>query len=551
MKWLKRELLYLIRYAGRYSVRRLLRRIFNLFLCCVLVVNVTLVSYADVSEPESGEAASASDEEPEIMMMSVTGISISAFVALLCAIFGVSVAREDLENIAAGFGNFLATSASSLADAAREQWEAVKTTAIVGTFACGALLKLFQEYIMGWEGYADEAAETPSYKVPVTNGNYLTLKPWATSFDLSTSSWSSFTALAFSSAIGPYSAGNYLYYDYYFNQIPNYGYIYGSNDSPDYYTIRCDYNISSVNDKVILIVEPNGDSYTAYTGTSTTNFRIRSDLVSYIPFPIFDKHANALNYINSGYQISDGLLNPSAVQVIPSVVVPKVQTSYKAAEIEVGETITIPETDDAAYAVSDNLVATMTVEEFKAVLADVVSISTVIDVPVDPPAEGEEEEEQSYPWMPDISKLFGGISDQLTELGDWISSIPDALAGIRDNIRAIPGQITDFFTIDKAPIAAAFDSLQAAFASRFPVLQQLGSIFEYQGVSFDQSAPVFKMQVPEPLKFAYPDTDEIVILDLTPYATYFQSVRMLLVAIFWLLFARWLLQEFDIKFHIG
>lgn len=164
---------------------------------------------------------------------------------------------------------------------------------------------------------------------------------------------------------------------------------------------------------------------------------------------------------------------------------------------------------------------------------------------------GEDTDDAVYPWVPDITGWLERLKQGIDAIHDGIASIPDTLANILDGIQAIPGQITDFFTVDTVAVSAAFAGLQDTFALKFPLLGQLQSIFSYKGQSFDQTPPVFTMQVPECLKFAYPNTDTIVVLDLTPYADYFGAVRTLLTATLWLMFAQWVLNEFNIKFHVG
>lgn len=164
---------------------------------------------------------------------------------------------------------------------------------------------------------------------------------------------------------------------------------------------------------------------------------------------------------------------------------------------------------------------------------------------------GEDTDDTVYPWVPDITGWLEKLKQGIDAIRDGISSIPDTLTNILDGIQAIPGQITDFFTVDTVAVSAAFAGLQDTFALKFPLLGQLQSIFSYKGQSFDQTPPVFTMQVPDCLRFAYPNTDTIVVLDLTPYADYFGAARTLLTAALWLMFAQWVLNEFNIKFHVG
>ena len=163
---------------------------------------------------------------------------------------------------------------------------------------------------------------------------------------------------------------------------------------------------------------------------------------------------------------------------------------------------------------------------------------------------GTDEEDPVLPWVPDITGWLEKLKQGIDAIGDKVSSIPDTLAGLRDDILSIPGQITDFFTVDTAIVGEAAAGVQEAFSDRFGGVAQLSGVFK-KSYSFGMEAPVFTMAVPEFLKFAYPDTDEIVILDLRPYATWLLMVRGILVAAFWLMFAKWLLDQFDVKLHVG
>lgn len=143
------------------------------------------------------------------------------------------------------------------------------------------------------------------------------------------------------------------------------------------------------------------------------------------------------------------------------------------------------------------------------------------------------------------------IPATLTDIKNLITTIPETLIEIKDSIVAIPGNIVDFFTIDTAAIGLSYADLQSTFDGRFSAIKQLGAVFSDSGRTFDQTIPVITMGVPEPLKFAYPDTDEIVVMDLRPYAQWFAWARALLVAMLWLAFGKWLLDQFNVDFHIG
>lgn len=158
-----------------------------------------------------------------------------------------------------------------------------------------------------------------------------------------------------------------------------------------------------------------------------------------------------------------------------------------------------------------------------------------------------------------FKNLLSGIQNSILELpdkfansrlGQWIQSIPGSLADIEAAVLSVPEAITDFFTLDTSVIGEAYGDLADSFKSRFSGLNQLSEVFVYNGQTFSKEPPVFTMTTPDCLKFAI-NSDTMVILDLRPYAEYFLWVRVILNATLWLLFAKWLMLQFDIKFHVG
>lgn len=152
-----------------------------------------------------------------------------------------------------------------------------------------------------------------------------------------------------------------------------------------------------------------------------------------------------------------------------------------------------------------------------------------------------------------VAGILSDISTKLKDLGITIdlSPLTDSLTGLKDAVIAIPGQITDFFTLDMAVVNTAYADLTTAFQGRFSGLYALSSVFDQKNRTFDDTPPVFTMPVPDALKIAYPDSDTIVIMDLRQHAAIFKSIRLILTAILWYMFAIWLLNQFDVKFHIG
>lgn len=142
-----------------------------------------------------------------------------------------------------------------------------------------------------------------------------------------------------------------------------------------------------------------------------------------------------------------------------------------------------------------------------------------------------------------------GVDPNFDLLGN-IKSIIEILKGIGNDIKSIPGQITDFFTIDTAAISVAYGSLADTFQSRFSGLSQISALFNFGDRNFEESPPVIMGPVPEPLKFAI-QGDTMVWMDLRPFATQLKWCRFILTAAIWVLFIKWLLDQFDVKFTIG
>lgn len=164
--------------------------------------------------------------------------------------------------------------------------------------------------------------------------------------------------------------------------------------------------------------------------------------------------------------------------------------------------------------------------------------------------EGEKEEDPVLPWLPDITGWLERLGQGIDAIRSGISSIPETLTNILDGILAIPGQVADFFTIDSAAISVSYASLQEAFAGRFSGISQLASVFQ-QSYNFETVYPVITVPVPEELREMFAGKTELVILDLNPFAEHFVYVRGLLIAMLYVAFAFWFLDEFDVKVHIG
>lgn len=161
--------------------------------------------------------------------------------------------------------------------------------------------------------------------------------------------------------------------------------------------------------------------------------------------------------------------------------------------------------------------------------------------------------------------ILSFLKDILQKILDGILAIPGVLQKILDTVIAIPKtvadamkvtidaaakSITDFFTVDKAVIASAQAELALSIAVHFAILGQIKDIFT-KSFRFDDAVPVFYMPVPDPIKFAFPDTDQLAVLDLRPYKEQFAFLRLILNAGIWIMFAGWVTKQFDVDFHIG
>lgn len=137
-----------------------------------------------------------------------------------------------------------------------------------------------------------------------------------------------------------------------------------------------------------------------------------------------------------------------------------------------------------------------------------------------------------------------------TTADDTDKKVITSLGQIIEKLEAIPKAIASFFTLDMAAIETAFKELQSVFNGKFDVLAKLVNIFKDTGRTFSDTPPVFKMQTPDCLRFAIHE-DYITVLDLTGYKELFFWVRGIMAASIWFAFGKWLLDQFDVKFHIG
>lgn len=81
------------------------------------------------------------------------------------------------------------------------------------------------------------------------------------------------------------------------------------------------------------------------------------------------------------------------------------------------------------------------------------------------------------------------------------------------------------------------------FGPLVKVQEELGNL---QATNLDENPAVFTMQLPQFL-----GGQEVTILDLSLYSTWFSWGRIFLKSTLWIGFAMWVLQEFRVRFNIA
>ena len=153
-----------------------------------------------------------------------------------------------------------------------------------------------------------------------------------------------------------------------------------------------------------------------------------------------------------------------------------------------------------------------------------------------------------------IISIPDNIGKELAKLGDWLQTIPGALADIKDQVIAVPksiaAEISAFFAIDTTRINNSYSDMTNALKAKLSAINQIIDIFDKTNYSFSDTPPVFTMQTPDALKQAV-QSDTIVIMDLTKYTDAFYWCRTILSAVLWVAFGKWVLDQFDVQFHVG
>lgn len=131
-----------------------------------------------------------------------------------------------------------------------------------------------------------------------------------------------------------------------------------------------------------------------------------------------------------------------------------------------------------------------------------------------------------------------------------VSGIPQHLIDILNAVKAIPGQIQDFFTVDMVAVGASASALRETFIGKFEPFTALVGVFKDASGSMNDEIPVIKMKVPLRLAEVV-GGEEIVVFDLRGYEEYVTLFRNLVRCSIWISFAFAVMAMFRVRFHIG
>ncbi len=254
---------------------------------------------------------------------------------------------------------------------------------------------------------------------------------------------------------------------------------------------------------------------------STISTQVTYDVVKDLPIPIFDSKDEMYAY-TSGKQV-DAVNGKDKSGLKAKAVNPSLQKTMVAKP----RIIALPADEDTA---KKNLDAVNMGADVDTIIKALEAAGLTIDKGIDVPDESETTDE--------------------TTADDTDKKVITSLGQIIEKLEAIPKAIGNFFMIDTDAIDAAFKELHSTFLSKFELLSKLVNIFKDSGRSFSESPPIIKMQTPDCLKFAIHD-DYMMVMDLTAYANYFVWVRGIIAAAIWVSFGKWLLDQFNVQFHIG
>lgn len=234
--------------------------------------------------------------------------------------------------------------------------------------------------------------------------------------------------------------------------------------------------------------------------------------------------------------------NPVASDTVDvSIYIDKALAAIQAQALVKTPAITAPISVPAdAAAMEDNAKAVAAADNADALYKALAAAGITIDIGIDVPDETDKPTDAEIP------------DDGSVSVGKSLSDILAAITGLADKVAAIPSDIAAFFTPDMTAVSESFDSLKDSLMLKFGGLLQLADVFN-RSYKFDTVIPVIRIPIPdnETLRTIFDHKTELVILDLTPFASDFQNFRSLLTAMLYVAFAFWFLDEFDVKIHIG
>lgn len=197
--------------------------------------------------------------------------------------------------------------------------------------------------------------------------------------------------------------------------------------------------------------------------------------------------------------------------------------------------VSIP-ADDAAL--KSNLAGVQAADDADALYKALGAAGIAIDIGTDIPDETEK-------------PTTGETTDDGTvSVGKSLSDILAAITGLADKVAAIPLAIENFFTLDTAVIESEFTALKSDFLDKFGGITSLAGVFK-RSYDFGNEIPVITVPVPLELRDMFAGKTEVVMMDLRPHADIFHTIRTLVSAMFWIAFAKWFLDQFDVSFHVG
>ncbi|MEY8357324.1 hypothetical protein AALB39_28830 [Lachnospiraceae bacterium 54-53] len=488
-------------------------------------------------------------------------VSLTAALFVWSALFlsaGVFVEAADIPAVTVDIGDWIQTGDNNV------YWTVFQA---IGSATWDSVLELgssavsmIKEYFKTKDGYGTDTG-MDSIVVSGVESNTYRLGFDATIFNYTTG-W--LTADKCFMALGYVSGANYIYADYFADgDVYRIGaYTYNSSN----FALKA---VDSSGDLVPLgwfsVYDYNRSGELSENGGNGNYALVKKSVaLSLTNMPVYDTESELYDYLSSGVigdslNSYDGANTWSSSRVLPVASAPDIQQR----EAEFDGTIAIPVAADIAAEILSSAQAAETAED----RADALAPSLTI---VYGGKSGEEPEEPdgTFPWLPDITgaikNMGNGLKEKLEDIKGFIQDVPGILGDILNEIKAIPqhflnlleavkaipGQIKDFFTVDTAAVDAAQLNLSNAFKGKFSGLYAISDALSF-GAALSREIPVISIPVPSPIKFAYPDSDSIEIFDLRPYEDYFVNIRIFLVAALWLAFAYWLLDQFDVRFHVG